>query len=123
MDEPCLINNLADELLSLVLLFLLAETEEARNGHRNRHGYVIPIIRQRTDDVGFSKGEKSDLDRYRLVCTRFLRIATPWKFRHFTLRFSRDGFNRVNELVDMRLAGHIRYFTYMVRPSYQGPGR
>lgn len=123
MDEPCLINKLADELLSLILLFLLAETEEAPNGYRSRREYVVPAFKKRTNDTGFSKGEKSDLDRYRLVCTRFMRIATPWKFRHFTLRFSRDGFNRVNELVDMRLAGHIRYFTYMVRPSYQGPGR
>ncbi|CRG90088.1 Alpha N-terminal protein methyltransferase 1 [Talaromyces islandicus] len=97
MDEPCLINNLADELLSLILLFLVAETEEALNGYRYRHEYLIPV-----NDAGFPKGEKSDLDRYRLVCTRFMRIATPWKFRHFTL-------------------SHIRYFTYMVRPSYQGP--
>ncbi|KAA8648982.1 F-box domain protein [Aspergillus tanneri] len=67
-------------------------------------------------------GEKTELDRFRLVCRRFMLIGTPRKFPRFVLRFSRDGFQRVEDLLHMQLACHVRYFTYMVRPFYQGSG-
>lgn len=121
MNEPGHINHLADELLSLILSFLATETERPE-GRDILHGYALPPYKRNGTNAVASWGENSDLDRYRLVCTRFMRIATPWKFRRFTLRFSAEGFNRLNELVDMQLAHHTRYFTYMVRPYYQGRG-
>jgi hypothetical protein len=121
MDEVCHIGFLADELLNLILSFLVAGTEAVgrRDGiYKNSwsssqigNGRVIARV-----------GERSELDKYRLVCKRFMRIATPWKFRRFVLRFSRQGFQRLDELLNMQLASHTRYFTYMVRPSYQGHG-
>jgi hypothetical protein len=121
MTEPRHITHLADELLSLILSFLLTDTESP-DGARDilLQGYAA-FSPYRRNGVA-SRGERSDLDKYRLVCTRFMRIATPWKFRRFTLRFSAEGFTRLNELVDMQLARHTRYFTYMVRPCYHGRG-
>ncbi|OKL56518.1 hypothetical protein UA08_08234 [Talaromyces atroroseus] len=119
MNEPRHITHLADELLSLILSFLLTEPESP-DGREILHDYAFPPYRRNGASAVASRGEKSDLDKYRLVCTRFMRIATPWKFRRFTLRFSAEGFTRLNELVDMQLARHTRYFTYMVRPYYQG---
>lgn len=123
MNEPGHINYLADELLSLILSFLITDTDrpEARDV---LHDYALPPYKRNGNGTHAlaRQGERSDLDRYRLVCTRFMRIATPWKFRRFTLRFSAQGFKRLNELVDMQLAHHTRYFTYMVRPYYQGRG-
>lgn len=123
MNEPGRINFLADELLSLILSFLIADTEFP-DGREIIHDYAFPPYNNKRNGTNAvaSRGERSDLDRYRLVCTRFMRIATPWKFRRFTLRFSAEGFRRLNELVDMQQAHNTRYFTYMVRPYYQGRG-
>ncbi|KAH8700183.1 F-box domain protein [Talaromyces proteolyticus] len=120
MDKQCLIDCLADELLNLILFFLVVGSEEVSDGRISRRGLILSAIKRNGSEANFPRGEKSDLDRYRLVCKRFMRIATPRKFRHFTLRFSRDGFKRLNELVDMQLACHTRHFTYMVRPFYLG---
>lgn len=68
-------------------------------------------------------GEASDLDRFRLVCTRFMRIGTPPKFSHFNLRFSKDGFRRLDELLEMQLACYVNSVTYLVRPFYKGSGK
>lgn len=120
MNGPCLIANLADELLNQVVCFLIIDFESER-------GHGVQIHRSGTvrEDkrLAFPFGERSDLDRYRLVCRRFMNIATPWKFRRFVLRFSREGFQRLNELMNMQLAVHTRFFTYMVRPSYKGNGQ
>lgn len=123
MNEPGRISFLADELLSLILSFLIADTEFP-DGREIIHDYAFPPYNSKRNGTNAvaSRGERSDLDRYRLVCTRFMRIATPWKFRRFTLRFSAEGFRRLNELVDMQQAHHTRYFTYMVRPYYHGRG-
>ncbi|KAL1966434.1 hypothetical protein VTN77DRAFT_4576 [Rasamsonia byssochlamydoides] len=112
----------ADELLNHILSFLVAEPD-ATKIRDHLHISRPPFSQATTDgDEVFKLGERSDLDRYRLVCKRFMRIATPWKFRRFVLRFSREGFQRLNELMNMQLAGHTRYFTYMVRPFYRGRG-
>ncbi|KAL4946688.1 hypothetical protein BDV06DRAFT_54607 [Aspergillus oleicola] len=66
-----------------------------------------------------NQGERTELDRCRLVCKRFCDISTPRKFDRFTLRFSKEGFQRVEELLRMQLACHVKSFTYMVRSSYQ----
>lgn len=124
MDEPGRINVLADELLSLILEFLTAGSGHSE-GRDSIPDYTFPPCsnHKRNGTIAASLwGENSDLDRFRLICRRFMRIATPWKFRRFTLRFSPEGFRRLDELVDMRLAHHTRYFTYMVRPYYRGGG-
>ena len=120
MNGSCPIANLADELLNQIVCFLISDFESERN-----HGSPIHRLRTAGEEkwYGFPFGERSDLDRYRLVCRRFMNIATPWKFRRFVLRFSREGFQRLNELMNMHLAAHIRFFTYMVRPSYRGNGQ
>ncbi|KAJ5788488.1 hypothetical protein N7457_003478 [Penicillium paradoxum] len=113
MDQPRHIHDLADELLSEILSFLLEPTPRALNGKVNGNGQTS---RSR------GHGETSDLDRFRLVCKRFMRIGTPHRFNRFTLRFSDHGFRRLDELVDMHLACYVKTITYMVRPFYQGSG-
>ncbi|PIG81649.1 F-box domain protein [Aspergillus arachidicola] len=116
MDRPRRIDDLADELISHILSFLLgSEPSSNDTSPTNSHGSYVP-------NGSCAHGETSDLDRFRLVCARFKRIATPWKFPRFVLRFSRDGFRRLEDLLDMQLACHVRSFTYMVRPFYQGSG-
>lgn len=113
MDQPRHIHDLADELLSEILSFLLEPTPRALNGRLNGNGHT-----SRSSE----HGEMSDLDRFRLVCKRFMRIGTPYRFNRFTLRFSDHGFRRLDELVDMQLACYVKTVTYMVRPLYQGSG-
>ncbi|KAI9042629.1 F-box domain protein [Aspergillus affinis] len=113
MDTPRRIDDLADELISGILSCLLS-SESAYNPRDSCHG-----------SNGSSRtayGEKTELDRFRLVCRRFMRIGTPQMFPLFVLRFSRDGFQRLEDLLHMQLACHVKYFTYMVRPFYQGSG-
>ncbi|KAJ5696657.1 hypothetical protein N7536_007069 [Penicillium majusculum] len=114
MAQPRHIYDLADELLSEILSFLLVPAPRALNGRFNGNGY--------TSRPGNHEHEVSDLDHFRLVCKRFMRIGTPYKFSRFTLRFSDHGFRRLDELVDMQLAYYVKTITYMVRPFYQGSG-
>ncbi|KAL4891022.1 hypothetical protein BDV59DRAFT_76546 [Aspergillus ambiguus] len=107
------LDDLADELISDILSFLLQSS-------------LSPFLDDDTPSsngiIPHAYGERSELDRFRLVCCRFMRIATPRKFPRFVLRFSLDGFQRLEELLRMQLACHVRYLTYMVRPFYQGSG-
>jgi hypothetical protein len=115
MDQPRHIHDLADELLSEILYLLLEPPPRAINGKFNGNGHA-----KRRAAIQY--GEASDLDRFRLVCKRFMRIGTPHKFSHFTLRFSEHGFRRLDELLQMQLACYVKTVTYMVRPFYQGSG-
>lgn len=119
MNNPRHICDLADELLSEILSFLL-ELDPPINGASQTHSQHVS---QCTDTTRIHLyGEKSDLDRFRLVCNRFRRIGAPRKFRRFVLRFSRDEFERLEDFLTMQLACHVRYFTYMVRPFYSENG-
>ncbi|KAE8352621.1 F-box domain protein [Aspergillus coremiiformis] len=119
MDRPRHIDDLADELISDILSFLLGSELSSNNTSPTNSHSSSEVPNRSSISV---HGERSDLDRFRLVCKRFMRIATPWKFPRFVLRFSRDGFRRLEDLLDMQLACHVRSFTYMVRPFYQGNG-
>ncbi|EAU34413.1 predicted protein [Aspergillus terreus NIH2624] len=126
MDRPRQLDDLADELISDILSFLLLSCEHPSSDaspisfHQDAAVPSNGIIISPT--TAYAYGERSELDRFRLVCRRFMRIATPRKFPRFVLRFSLDGFQRLEELLHMQLACHVRYFTYMVRPFYQGSG-
>jgi hypothetical protein len=123
MAHPCHIGSLADELLNDILSFLVAWSDEAASSrYHHRPNQPSRKLKEPIDDRITKSGERSDLDRFRLVCRRFMRIGTPWRFSRFVLRFSREGFRRLNDLLDMQLACHTKYFTYMVRPFYQGRG-
>lgn len=102
---------LADELLIEILAALLERKGErsGRNGHAER-------------DYPIQYGETSDLDRFRLVCKRFMQIAIPRKFARFNVRFSKRGFQRLDELLDMQRASNVRTLTYLVRPFWKGSG-
>lgn len=119
MDPPRCIQNLADELLSEILAILLEPAPHALGGKSYTNGNHSNGDAQHTP-VGY--GETSDLDRFRLVCKRFMRIGTPRKFARFNLRFSKDGFRRLGELLDMHRACYVKTVTYLVRPFYQGGG-
>lgn len=118
MENHRQIQDLADELLDDILSFVLGagrfSNEATRSGPHD--------CTQVKGNLAHRYGEKSDLDRFRLVCRRFMRISTPRKFSRFILRFSRDGFRRLEDLLNMQLACHVRHLTYMVRPLYQGSG-
>lgn len=126
MDRPRQLDDLADELISDILSFLLLSCEHPSSDaspisfHQDAAVPSNGIIISPT--TAYAYGERSELDRFRLVCRRFMHIATPRKFPRFVLRFSLDGFQRLEELLHMQLACHVRYFTYMVRPFYQGSG-
>ncbi|KAJ5580593.1 hypothetical protein N7450_006894 [Penicillium hetheringtonii] len=124
MALPRHIHDLADELLSEVLFFLLESRPEIgpRGLALTSGGYGNGIVNHSTDQQTIRHGEASDLDRFRLVCKRFMRIGTPRKFAHFNLRFSEDGFRRLDELLEMQLACYVKSMTYLVRPFYQGNG-
>lgn len=114
MDRPRHIEDLADELLSVILSFLLGP-EPSQYDFLHTGAPEVP-----SEANGY--GERLDLDRFRLVNKRFMRIGTPRKFSRFVLRFSREGFKRLEDFLNMRLACYVRHFTYMVRPFYQGSG-
>ncbi|KAF9247590.1 hypothetical protein DTO006G1_3243 [Penicillium roqueforti] len=110
---PCHIYDLADELMSEILSFLLEPGPRALSSRSHGNGHTPGSSDHEYNEV-------SDLDHFRLVCKRFMRIGTPYKFNRFTLRFSDHGFRRLDELVDMQLAYYVKTITYMVRPFYQG---
>ncbi|KAL4784800.1 hypothetical protein BJX76DRAFT_347486 [Aspergillus varians] len=118
-EPPRRIEDLADELISDILSFLpRAEYLSNTSSPVNLHGTSLGL----NGHPAHAFGEGSELGRFRLVCKRFLRISTPSKFERFDLRFSRKGFRRLEELLDMQLACYVRSFTYMVRPFYQESG-
>ncbi|PYI04052.1 F-box domain protein [Aspergillus sclerotiicarbonarius CBS 121057] len=119
MEKPRRIEDLAEELISDILSFLLgSESPSPEPSPTSSHGSSSDSNNGSTHAFG----EKSDLDRFRLVCRRFERIGTPRKFSRFVLRFSSDEFQRLEDFLNMQLACHVRSFTYMVRPFYQGSG-
>ncbi|KAL3466008.1 F-box domain protein [Aspergillus heterothallicus] len=112
------IEDLADELIIEILDFLIGADQPS-----NSSSPVNPHDRlPRVDGPSYARSESTELDRFRLVCKRFSRISTPRKFARFDLRFGRDDFRRLEELLGMQLACHVKYFTYMVRPFYKGSG-
>ncbi|KAJ5734468.1 hypothetical protein N7493_003254 [Penicillium malachiteum] len=116
MDQPRQIHHLPDELLNGILAFIL------ESGPRNLNGKFY-INGNHSQDGHYRRpayGEASDLDCFRLVCKRFMRIGTPRKFARFNLRFSEDGFRRLGELLEMQRACYVKTVTYLVRPFYQG---
>lgn len=107
--------DLADELLSEILAFLLRDGRTPLNGScRNEDNSIDMRHHGPADD--------SDLDIWRLVCKRFMRIGTPRRFERFALRCSQEGFCRLNDLLEMQLACYVKSFTYLVRPHYHGSG-
>lgn len=115
MDKTPHIHDLADELLANILS-LLVVPERSLDEVPGPDSHT-----PQTSVNGASRyGEQTDLDRFRLVCKRFMRIGTARQFSHFVLRFSQDGFNRLADFLDTELVHHVKYFTYMVRPFYQG---
>jgi hypothetical protein len=116
MDLPRHIQDLADELLSEILSFVLEPCSRISNGQSYGNGH------NGIDKTPIEHGEASDLDRWRLVCKRFMHIGTPRKFSRFVIRFSQDGFRRLDELLKMQLACYVRTVTYLVRPFYTGSG-
>ncbi|KAJ5280812.1 hypothetical protein N7478_006184 [Penicillium angulare] len=119
MDQPRRIQDLADELLNEILACLLEPGSRPLNGKF----YLSKNQSNGHEEYrDFEYGESSDLDRFRLVCKRFMRIGTPRKFSRFNLRFSEDGFRRLAELLAMQRAHYVKTVTYLVRPFYQGSG-
>ncbi|KAJ5731342.1 uncharacterized protein N7483_005850 [Penicillium malachiteum] len=117
MDQPRQIHHLADELVNEILAFIL------ESGPQNPHGKLYINGNHSQDNRRpIAYGEASDLDCFRLVCKRFMRIGTPRKFARFNLRFSEDGFRRLGELLEMQRACYVKTVTYLVRPFYQGSG-
>lgn len=116
---PRHIEDLADELIGEVLLFLVPIENQSVASSPTNLPELSPGLNERPTHV---YGEQTELDRFRLVCKRFLRISTPKKFARFHLRFSRRGFQRLEELMQWQLACHVKHFTYMVRPFYQESG-
>ncbi|KAJ0421636.1 hypothetical protein BJY00DRAFT_107730 [Aspergillus carlsbadensis] len=113
------IQDLADELIIEILNFLLGADQLS-----NTSSPVNPPDRSPglDDRPAHARSESTEVDRLRLVCKRFARISTPRKFARFNLRFGQKDFQRLEELLHMQMACHVKYFTYMVRPFYQGSG-
>lgn len=120
MDRPRHINDLADELLSEILSLVLEPGSRTPNGKVYQNGLNGTGNKHYRRPA--NRGESSDLDRFRLVCHRFMRIGTPRKFSRFNLRFSEEGFRRLGDLLEMQLACYVKTVTYLVRPFYQGSG-
>ncbi|KAJ5675533.1 hypothetical protein N7462_008430, partial [Penicillium macrosclerotiorum] len=116
------IHDLADELLSEILSFLLESRPRALNGNSFGNGLNGHHHEDHQSYRPVKYGEACDLDRFRLVCRRFMRIGTPRKFSRFILRFSEDGFRRLDDLLNMQLAYYVKTVTYLVRPLYHGSG-
>ncbi|KAF3387733.1 hypothetical protein F1880_000787 [Penicillium rolfsii] len=121
MTQSRHIQDLADELLSEILAFLLEEPGfRASNGNTGISRCNSYCLGEFNDHNASAYGERSELDRFRLVCKRFMRIGTPRKFSKFVLRFSENGFRRLDDLLEMQLACYVKTVTYLVRPFYQG---
>lgn len=112
---PHHILDLADELLNEILAFLVQSGRTPPNGSCGNGSNGIDMRRNGLADT-------SDLDHWRLVCKRFMRIGTPRRFERFALRCSEEGFRRLGHLIEMQLACYVKSFTYLVRPHYQGSG-
>jgi hypothetical protein len=113
------IEDLADELVLVILKFLPGADPLSNTSSPVNPPGRSPGLDDRPPHV---RSESTELDRFRLVCKRFARISTPEKFARFNLRFGNKGFQRLGELLHMQLACHVKYFTYMARPFYQGSG-
>ncbi|KAJ5891613.1 uncharacterized protein N7473_007841 [Penicillium subrubescens] len=121
MTQSRHIHDLADELLSEILSCLLEGPGfRASNGNTGANGCNGHCLGEYNDHHASAYGEASELDRFRLVCKRFMRIGTPRKFSRFNLRFSENGFRRLDDLLEMQLACYVKTVTYLVRPFYQG---
>ncbi|EPS30591.1 hypothetical protein PDE_05543 [Penicillium oxalicum 114-2] len=122
MSPTCHIHRLADELLCEILSQLL-EKPGHRGSNGNGEGHRPcdhPSAAHSHHQHSRRLGEASDLDRFRLVCKRFMRVGTPRTFARFNLRFSKDGFRRLRDLLEMQRACYVRTMTYLARPFYQG---
>ncbi|KAL3485607.1 hypothetical protein BJX62DRAFT_36520 [Aspergillus germanicus] len=113
------IEDLADELILVILKFLPGADPLSNTSSPVNPPDRSPGLDNRPPHV---RSESTELDSFRLVCKRFARISTPEKFARFNLRFGNKGFQRLGELLHMQLACHVKQFTYMVRPFYQGSG-
>ncbi|KAL4953647.1 hypothetical protein BDW69DRAFT_152693 [Aspergillus filifer] len=117
--NPLCIEDLPREVIEDILSFL-----DSKEPHSRTSSPVNPREHSNGSDGRpiRAAGERTELDRFRLVCKHFCRISTPRKFDRFDLRFSQEGFHKLEELLHTQLACHVKSFTYMVRYSYQEIG-
>lgn len=59
---------------------------------------------------------------FRLVCRKFSALGAIHQFARVTTRFSRAGFNRLENIAnDLNIAQHVKKFTFMV-PCFYAEG-
>ena len=65
--------------------------------------------------------QAQDIGSFRLSCRRFAELGIPYQFAQISLRFSRAGFRRLDDICNHRhLTKHTRKFSYLVPPFYAG---
>lgn len=66
-----------------------------------------------------SPSQAQDIGNFRLSCRRFSDLGIPYQFTRISLRFSSDGFSRLDSICSYdRLARHTRKFSYLVPLFY-----
>ena len=59
------------------------------------------------------------ISRFRLVCRKFSEVAAVHQFARVTTRFSRKGFERLDNIASQpHLCQHVKKFSYMVPYFY-----
>ena len=67
--------------------------------------------------------QAQDIAHFRLTCQRFSELGIPYQFTKVTLRFSLQGFRRLDEICNHgHLIRHTRKFSYLV-PLFYGDSR
>ncbi|KAL9102812.1 MAG: hypothetical protein Q9163_002090 [Psora crenata] len=60
-----------------------------------------------------------DIGSFRLSCRRFAELGIPYQFARVSLRFSRAGFRRLDDICNnLHLTRHTKKFSYLVPPFY-----
>ena len=109
------IQNLSNELLKDILDHIEADPDRSvsidRRAYLSVESFHLPSppLPLQAQDIG----------HFRLVCRRFAELGTPYQFTRVATRFSRAGFQRLENICSKpNLARHTKKFSYLIPYFY-----
>ena len=127
-QEPRGIMRLSNELLKEILDHLARDPDKCVSVDNRAYLSIESFKRPSPPEPpalfldgknGWREDNRSDLDRFREVCTRFADVGTAHKFNRVVVRFSAPSFKRLDMLSSRpHLSQHVKTFTYIIRSFY-----